>query len=645
VQGFMAVVQMKYINIMGPVEMFDRFVLEHIINKNVQLEPALKTIRTSGLIPFEEDQTYDRLKKRMRILNEKMGAKVEAFDEGSIIREVLDDFNYDETLAFIEKLEKRFEQNRSVMENLRTEIQQREQIIRQIKPVLNLEVDIHELFNFSFMKFRFGSMPRENLEKKREYLDQLDVIYVPVSEEDDVVWLSYFMPAQVAPVIDNVFSALGFERVRISGKVYGKPKLAMQKLTCEIEELKKKMEQEESDLTSFIEEQRERFSKLYSIVLYRAKINEVKSLAAYIGNTFVLVGWMPEGDFREFEKTVKFIDCIILSSEEPQYVKNSTPPTLIKNRGIFRNFQSFVTLYGLPSAKELDPTKLLTITYVLMYGFMFGDVGQGLVIALGGAYAYFVKKMAFAGLLMWLGVSSTFFGFMYGSVFGSEDILPALFVNPLHNRDSIMTILIISVIYGAFIIVVSIVANIINSFRARDWGRMIFDKNGIAGLLFYGGVIVCVVVSLLAGHVVFGTAALIVVVIIPLVMLIFREPLENIIRHRSHIMPEEKGMYFVESFFDIFETVLNFLSGTLSFLRVGAFALNHAGLSLAIWTLVRMSSTVGGVIVAIIGNALTIVLEGLIVGIQCLRLEYYELFGRFYTGDGHEFRPVTVTED
>jgi len=149
----------------------------------------------------------------------------------------------------------------------------------------------------------------------------------------------------------------------------------------------------------------------------------------------------------------------------------------------------------------------------------------------------------------------------------------------------------------------------------------------------------------LAGHVVFGTAALIVVVIIPLVMLIFREPLENIIRHRSHIMPEEKGMYFVESFFDIFETVLNFLSGTLSFLRVGAFALNHAGLSLAIWTLVRMSSTVGGVIVAIIGNALTIVLEGLIVGIQCLRLEYYELFGRFYTGDGHEFRPVTVTED
>lgn len=644
-QGFMAVVQMKYINIMGPVEMFDRFVLEHIINKNVQLEPALKTIHTPGLIPFEEDQTYDRLKKRMRILNEKMGAKVEAFDEGSIVREVLEDFNYDETLAFIEKLEKRFEQNRSVMENLRTEIQQREQIIRQIKPVLNLEVDIHELFNFSFMKFRFGSMPRENLEKKREYLDQLDVIYVPVSEEDDVVWLSYFMPAQVAPVIDNVFSALGFERVRISGKVYGKPKLAMQKLTCEIEELKKKMEQEESDLTSFIEEQRERFSKLYSIVLYRAKINEVKSLAAYIGNTFVLVGWMPEGDFREFEKTVKFIDGIILSSEEPQYVKNSTPPTLIKNRGIFRNFQSFVTLYGLPSAKELDPTKLLTITYVLMYGFMFGDVGQGLVIALGGAYAYFVKKMAFAGLLMWLGVSSTFFGFMYGSVFGSEDILPALFVNPLHNRDSIMTILIISVIYGAFIIVVSIVANIINSFRARDWGRMIFDKNGIAGLLFYGGVIVCVVVSLLAGHVVFGTAALIVVVIIPLVMLIFREPLENIIRHRSHIMPEEKGMYFVESFFDIFETVLNFLSGTLSFLRVGAFALNHAGLSLAIWTLVRMSSTVGGVIVAIIGNALTIVLEGLIVGIQCLRLEYYELFGRFYTGDGHEFRPVTVTED
>ena len=244
------------------------------------------------------------------------------------------------------------------------------------------------MFSFSFMKFRFGSMPKENLEKKKDYLDELDVIYVPVSEEDDVVWLSYFMPTQVGPVIDNVFSALGFERIKISEQVHGIPKLALKKLSSEIQELRERMKYEESDLKSFIDEGRARFSKLYTIVLYRAKINEVKSLASYIGDTFVLVGWLPYKEFAAFEEKIESIDNIVLSSEDPEYVMTSTPPTLIKNKGIFKHFESFVTLYGLPSSKEVDPTKLLALTYVLMFGFMFGDVGQGLVIALVGAYLF-----------------------------------------------------------------------------------------------------------------------------------------------------------------------------------------------------------------------------------------------------------------
>ena len=641
----MAVVPMKYINIMGPVRMFDRFVLEHIINRDIQVEPAYKTIRTHGLIPFEDDPAYDRLKKRMRVLNERMGARVETFDEESLAKEILEDFDPDEALSFIETLEKRFDEHKSVMARLKTEIQEREQIMRQIEPISELEVDIHEMFNFTFMKFRFGSMPRENLEKKKDYLDQLDVIYVPVSEEDDIVWLSYFMPAQVAPVIDNVFSTLGFERVRISDQVHGVPPIALAKLSDEVAELEKKIELEENELKDFIEKERPRFSKLYSRVLYRAKINEVRSLAGRIGDTFVLVGWLPRKDYEDFEKKMASIDEIVLSSEDPQFVVTSTPPTLIRNKGIFKHFESFVTLYGLPSAREVDPTKLLTLTYILMFGFMFGDLGQGLVIAIAGIYAYFVRKMAFAGILMWLGASSAIFGLLYGSIFGYEGLIKPLFMSPLHDKDSIMNILVISAVYGALVILVSICANIINSFRARDWGRMLFDKNGIAGLLFYGGIIVCVIVSLAAGRVVISAVAVVIVVVIPMLMLIFREPLENLVRRRDHIMPHEKGMYFVESSFEIFETLLNFFSGTLSFLRVGAFALNHAGLSLAVWSLAGMMKGFGGVIVVIIGNLLTIVLEGLIVGIQCLRLEYYEVFGRFYGGSGQEFRPVRVTED
>ena len=641
----MAVVPMKYVSILGPINMFESFVLKHVINSNVELEPSFKSLNIRGLIPFEEDQTFNLLQKRMRILNERIKSKVRLYEKDKIESVILDEFDMEASCSYIDSLEKRFDQYKDVMASLSTEIQEREQIIKQIAPISGLDVDIDELFHFSYMKFRFGSMPKENLMKQRDYLDQLDVVYVPVSEESDHIWLSYFMPAQISPIIDNVFSALGFERIRISDQVKGLPKLAIEKMTSEINLLKQKVNLEESEINLYMENERENFILLFNRVLYRDKINELKSLSAHTKEIFFIVGWLPYADYKRFVKEVEPMDEIIFSSEDPDYVTTSTPPTIMKNSKFFKPFETFVTLYGLPSAREMDPTKFVMLTYIFMFGFMFGDVGQGLIIGLIGLYLYAFKKQVAMGILFYLGISSTIFGFLYGSVFGSENIINPLFISPLHDKASINTILVISAVYGVVIILVTIIANIINCFRLRNWGRMIFDKNGIAGLMFYGGIVVCVLISLAAGKIVITTVAIIVVVVIPVILLFFREPLENILRHKEHIMPHGKGMYFVEAAFELFETALNFFSGTLSFLRVGAFALNHAGLSLAVWTLYSMMSGFGGIIVVIIGNIVTIVLEGLIVGIQCLRLEYYEMFGRFYTGEGHEFKPVRVTDE
>ena len=97
---------------------------------------------------------------------------------------------------------------------------------------------------------------------------------------------------------------------------------------------------------------------------------------------------------------------------------------------------------------------------------------------------------------------------------------------------------------------------------------------------------------------------------------------------------------FVEKIFEIIEMLLSFLSNTISFLRLAAFAINHAGLCMAVYILANMISGAGNIAIAIIGNAIVIVLEGLIVAIQVLRLEYYELFSRFYSGDGRPYKPI-----
>ncbi len=641
----MAIEPMKYIRIMGPLSKFDEFALKHVINGNIELEPAYKQLNVPGLIPFEEDHSLDNFLKRVNVLNEKYHVKIKEYDDKTIEDELFRPMNNDKIDDFIKKIEDRLSKFRKESEKIKGDIRGREQIIKQILPISSLDINIDELFHFSFMKFRFGMVPKELFNRQKKNLDELDVIVVPVSEEDENIWLSYFMPASVAPVIDNVFATMGFNRVRISDKVKGTPKITIEKMNSEITMLKEKLSTDQKHLDEFLEGKKPDFIKLLHRLKYFEKLNEVKKLCSHSNETFFMIGWIPQADYESLYKKVDAMDQIVFECDDPDCIINATPPTVMKNNRLFKPFESLVTMYGLPSAKEIDPTPLLAITFILMFGFMFGDVGQGIVISILGLVLYKVKKMPLGGVMLYVGISSTIFGFVYGSVFGNEEILAPIWISPLHSKTNINTILYLSVGYGAFIIIVTMIANVINNIKMRKWGKLLFDKNGLAGLIFYGGVVVVILIFLKTGKLALSGITLLVVIIIPTLMILFKEPLENLIMGKDHIMPKEKGMYFVEAGFDIFETLLSFFSSTVSFARVGAFALNHAGLSLAVWTLFGMIRGVGGILVVIIGNVITIGLEGLIVGIQCMRLEFYEMFGRYYIGEGHEFKPIRVTEE
>ena len=641
----MAVEQMKYVSILGPIYMFDEFVLKCVINKNIQLEPPYKSINVPGLIPFEEDHSLDPLRKRMSLLNEKFGVAVGQYGKEEIEKKLLAPVDISDMEAFTVQIEDRISEYRNQKNARRAQMEEREQILSQLLPLARLQINIDEMFHFSFMKIRFGYLSKSTYMKQKSYLEGLDVVIAPVTEENEKVWMFYFMPQANAAVMDNVFSAIGFERVRISGEAKGMPKVTIEKLQEEISLLKEEMSREEEMLHQFLRESKEQFDHYYHRILYFSKLNEVKKLAAHNSETFFLAGWIPRSDFKLFQSEVGSLDKIILNCEDPERLTNLEPPTILKNSRLFKPFESLVGMYGIPSPKELDPTPITALTYVLMFGIMFGDAGQGAVIALAGFLLYRFKKSNLGGMMMYVGISSTIFGFVYGSVFGSEKILEPLWISPLHGKDTINTLLYGAVGYGAFIILLTMVLNIVNNIRMRRWGRLLFDKNGLAGLLFYGGIVAVVLNFIRTGKFVMTWPVWIVVIIIPTLMILFKEPLENLILRKGRIFPKAPGMYFVEAFFDLFETVMSFFSGTVSFARVGAFALNHAGLSLAVWTLYNMMEGVGGIIVVIIGNLLTIGLEGLIVAIQCMRLEYYEMFGRFYTGEGREFRPVTITEN
>ena len=299
-------------------------------------------------------------------------------------------------------------------------------------------------------------------------------------------------------------------------------------------------------------------------------------------------------------------------------------------------------MYGLPAYNEMDPTIFIALTYTFMFGVMFGDVGQGLFLCIGGFLLYKIKKMNLAGIISIAGIWSTFFGFMYGSIFGFEDKLQPVWMRPM---DNIMTTLMLAVGFGMILILIAMVIQIVNAVRAKELGNVLFSQSGIAGIICYGTAVICIVLYI-TGHTIPATGILAAAVGIPLVAIMFKEPLSNLVERKSKIMPEGSfAMYLVEALVELFDVVLSYATNSISFVRVGAFALSHAGMMGVVLTLAGYESGSPNWVVVVLGNIVVTALEGLVVGIQVLRLEYYEMFSRFYKGSGKPFKAYFKKEN
>jgi V/A-type H+-transporting ATPase subunit I len=291
----------------------------------------------------------------------------------------------------------------------------------------------------------------------------------------------------------------------------------------------------------------------------------------------------------------------------------------------------------------------VALTFVMMFGIMFGDLGHGLVLALAGAFlalglAPSLGDRGGIGLvLVACGFSSGVFGLLYGSVFGMEDVIRHLWLKPM--RD-IPTLLLSAVAFGVVVLNIGYACRLATALRQRALGEAVFDKNGIVGFLLYWA-LGAIVVLALTGRNVPGILYLVVLVLV--VALFLGEPLTNLIRGRRPLVNGSPLEQAVQWFFEVFEALIGYISNTLSYVRLGAFAVAHAGLSMVIFILADMLGSGPGLspvrlLVIVFGNLAVIGFEGLIVAIQTLRLEYYELFGKFYTGGGIPFKPLALPD-
>lgn len=402
-----------------------------------------------------------------------------------------------------------------------------------------------------------------------------------------------------------------------------------------------------SDELSEINKQIDAINSQYEDVLgnlsysldYTKKSDQLKTKMAKGDDYFYLSGWVPESELKEFESLENEYKDTTVTTRDVETV-NEQPPTRLKNNPLFRPFEYLVNMYGAPNYDEVDPTPFFAITYMLLYGLMFGDLGQGLVFLALGFYIS-KKNKTYGALLKRIGISASVFGLMYGSFFGKEDLIPALLIKPF---DNVMTVLIASVVFGVSLMVISYIIGIYNKVsKQNNIEEGIFGKEGLAGLMMMISFII-IVLNLVNKSPIpmpIGTVML----ILSIIMMVFKQPIARKITGSKRLYDSNKSDYYIESSFSIIEALLSVFSNLVSFTRVGAFAINHVGLYMAFEVMANLAGGFWGGVILLLGNLLIIGLEGMIVFIQGLRLEFYEMFSKYYEGNGRLFRPIRTKEN
>jgi V/A-type H+-transporting ATPase subunit I len=322
-------------------------------------------------------------------------------------------------------------------------------------------------------------------------------------------------------------------------------------------------------------------------------------------------GWTSLGDGHALERAIEASGARALLAFPPAPAGLS-PPLLLANPAWARPFELFARAFGVPGRDEADPTPVLAVVVPLMFGYMFGDVGQGAVLLAVGAWLR--RRHAIARLLMWGGAASIGFGFAFGSVFTREDVLPALWLHPLAQP---VTVLLVPVVAGAVLLAIGLALAALGAWWRHAFARWLAHEAGAA--LCWLGLLAALADPRALWLAAAGALAMAV----------------------GHAVTARRPAAALAGLGACLERSLQLSVNTLSFARVGAFALAHAGLGSAVSSLTDASPNplVAG-LVLLAGNVLILLLEALVVSIQATRLVLFEFFTRFLGTAGRVFVPL-----
>lgn len=643
----MAIERMKLMKISGNLEKLSELSAKLCESECFHADSADKYISSSmGFVPFVEENPYTNELSELREI-----AKSAKFDLEFLPIDKHDTDVDEEDSTYIKSVEKKvidlYEERASLIEQKSI----CESGIEKYNHFKGLNLDLDQISQCEFVKVRFGHMPKVSYEKLSSvFKDNPYIMFNKCSEDTTDYWGTYFAPADKVNEIDGIYAFLLFEPFNVPSAA-GTIEEILAQLYNSIEIIGSQLNEIDKKMQELWNSESEHCNRIYSNLIYQNSIYELRSFALHNDKYFMFTGFVPNNKQEQFQQAVKSVEGVTLEvSDPPADGKTAVPVKLKKTpkiiRGLVEPYSFYVDMYGTPAYSDIDITPFVAVTYTILFGMMFGDLGQGFILMLLGLIMWIKNKSQLGRIIIPCGISSMLFGFVFGSVFGFEEMLDPLYKSfgwsgkPLSVMDNVNTVLLIAIAIGVGLMIMAMLINIYACVKRKRFGEALFSQNGLVGLLMY-----IAGASLASGFMggptpVPGSVCGIVLGVAAVLLMIKDIPI-GLIEKKPDWKPESIGDFILQNAFELLEYVLSYLSNTVSFLRVGAFVLVHTGMMMVVFSLAGENENL---FVIILGNVLVIALEGLLTGIQALRLEYYEMFSRFYEGGGIPYSPIKLNK-
>jgi len=554
-----------------------------------------------------------------------------------------------------------------------------EEALNEAKAFSNLNAPFSDLDQLSYLTLRVGRLDAHRHDELRENLEGRAVV-IPLGSGDRILAAA---SRKGRFALDSELKKMDFIPIDIPEGYNGIPPELLKGLEERLKGTAKKLEEINESKNKLRAEHETSIQSLAASYLMASITEKLKASLRSTRNVFLLSGWVPADMVHtlvtELEKlTEGRIAVCSYNPEEIERVKagREKVPVSLDHGAFVKGFENVVFSYGSPLYGTIDPTPLVAIFFTLLFGIMFGDFGQGFVLLLLGVLTgkqgsrLLARFNKFSVPLIAVGISSMVMGLLTGGVFCNEDILrgPTRAVTAFltgRPMDRILVIMplpekggsVVKLFYffgftigmGTLLNSAGMIVNVTNNFFLKRYEKALFAKTGLAGvLLFWYAIFIAVrfIASLVKPALYtfsfrwFDALGL----IVPFVGIFFGSAIWRLLSGKRPVFEEGVMVFIMEGFVEVIETVSTYVSNTVSFLRVGAFALSHAVLAYIVFRFSEEVSTIPAgtavsMLIMVFGNLIIIVLEGLIVAIQVVRLQYYEFFSKFFTDVGVEFAP------